>query len=76
MDVNYEEEYKESSNNILTDKYLAAADQKAFQFGFGSSNPGRNDKDNNLLITIIDRSGIHKIGVRWCCCPNASERDM
>ena len=76
MDVNYKEECKESSNDILTDEYLAAADQEAFQFGFGSSNPGWNDKDNNPVITIINRSGIHEIGVRWCCCPNAPERDM
>jgi len=76
MDLDYEEECKESSNNILTDEYLAAADQKVFQFGFGSSNPGRNDKDNNPVITIINRSGIHEIGVRWCCCPNAPKHDM
>jgi len=74
MDFDYEEECKDSSDDILADENLAA-DQE-FQFGFGSSKPGRNDKDNNPLITIIDRSGVHEIGARWCCCPNAPERDM
>jgi len=74
MDFDYEEECKDSSDDILADENLAA-DQE-FQFGFSSSKPGRNDKDNNPLITIIDRSGIHEIGTRWCCCPNAPERDM
>ena len=58
------------------DEYLAAVNQGAFQLGFGSSKPKQYDKDGDPLITIIDRSGVHEIGVRWCCCPNAAERDM
>ncbi|KAH9011246.1 hypothetical protein EDB84DRAFT_1445273, partial [Lactarius hengduanensis] len=34
------------------------------------------DKEGNQIITVIDRSGIHEIGVSWCCCPEAPERDM
>lgn len=28
------------------------------------------------MITIVDRSGVHEIGVNWCFCPEAPERDM
>ena len=76
MDFNYEEEFEGSSDDILADEYPAAIDEDAFQLGFGSSRPGKNDKDGNPVITIIDRSGIHEIGVRWCCCLDAPERDM
>ena len=43
---------------------------------FGSSKPGRNDKEGHPIITVVDRSGIHEIGVSWCCCSGAPERDM
>ena len=76
MDFNDEEECEGSSDEILADEYSAAANQDAFQLGFGSSKPGRTDKDGNPVITIVDRSGVHEIGVRWCCCPSAPERDM
>jgi hypothetical protein len=76
MDFDYEEECEDSSDEILADEYPAAAGQEAFELGFGSSKPGRNDKENNPVITVIDRSGVHEIGVRWCCCPGAPERDM
>jgi len=76
VDFNYEEEFEGSSDDILADEYPAAIDEDAFQLGFGSSRPGKNDKDGNPVITIIDRSGIHEIGVRWCCCLDAPERDM
>jgi hypothetical protein len=76
MDLYCEEECEGSTDEILVDEYPAATDQDAFQLGFGSSKPGQNDKDGNPVITIIDRSGIHEIGVRWCCCPNTPERDM
>jgi CxC2 like cysteine cluster associated with KDZ transposases len=76
MDLYCEEECEGSTDEILVDEYPAATDQDAFQLGFGSSKPGQNDKDGNPVITIIDRSGIHEIGIRWCCCPNTPERDM
>jgi len=76
MDFDYEEEFEGSSDDMLADECQAAAEQGPFQLGFGSSRPGQNDKDGNPVLTIIDRSGIHEIGVRWCCCPNAPERDM
>ena len=67
MDFNHEEAYENSSNDMLADEYSPVVDQGAFQFSFGSLRPGQNDKDGNPIITIIDRSGIHKIGIRWCC---------
>ena len=76
MDSDYKEECEGSSDDILEDEYSAAVDQEAFQLGFSSSKPGKNDKDGNPVITVIDRSGVHEIGVRWCCCLNAPERDM
>jgi len=76
MDSDYKEECKGSSNNILEDEYLVAVDQKAFQLGFSSSKPGKNDKDGNPIINIINRSGVHEIGARWCSCPNAPECNM
>ncbi len=75
-DFDYEEECKGSSDEIIADEYPAAVDQEEFQFGFSRSKPDKNDNDDNPIITIIDRSGVHEIGVRWCCCPDALERDM
>jgi len=75
-DSDYGEECEDSSDEILADEYPAAIDQEAFQFGFSRSKPDKNDNNDNPIITIIDRSGIHEIGVRWCCCPDALERDM
>ena len=43
---------------------------------FGSSKPGRNDKEGHPIITVVHRSGIHEIGISWCCCSGAPERDM
>jgi hypothetical protein len=54
-----------------SDKYDAAAD-----LGFGSSKHGRRDKEGNPIMTIVDRSGVHEIGVSWCCCPEAPECDI
>jgi CxC2 like cysteine cluster associated with KDZ transposases len=78
MDFDYGEEYECSTDDILGDEYPAAAsvDQGIFQLGFGISKPGKKDKNGDPVITIIDRSGIHEIGVRWCCCFDAPERDM
>jgi len=64
-DFDHEEECDCSSKDILEGEYLAAIDQGVFQLGFGSSKPGRNDKDGNPVITV-----------RWCCCPNAPECNM
>ena len=77
-----EEECDGSSDNGLADEctsYAVAADHahcSAFQLGFSSSRPGLIDKDGNPIITVVDRSEIHEIDVRWCCCPDAAERDM
>jgi len=76
VDFDLKEECEGSSDNNLADEYLAAVDQGAFQLGFGSSKPGKNDKNGGPVITVIDRSGVHEIGIKWCCCPNAAERDM
>jgi hypothetical protein len=75
-DFDYEEEYEGSGDEILVDEYPATANWEAFQLGFGNSKPGKNDSDGNPILTIIDRSGIHEIGIWWCCCSNALERDM
>ena len=76
MDFDYEEECEGSSDDVLADEHPAAVDQGAFQLGFGNSKPGQNDNNRNPVVTIIDRSGVHEIGVRWCCCPNAPKCDM
>jgi CxC2 like cysteine cluster associated with KDZ transposases len=67
MDCDDDNECRVSSS----DKYDAAAD-----LAFGSSKPGRHDKEGNPIMTIVDRSGVHEIGVSWCCCPEAPERDI
>jgi hypothetical protein len=76
MDFGYDEECESSSDDILAGEYPVTIDQDAFQLGFGSSKPGQIDKNGNPIITIIDRSGVHEIGIRWCCCPEAAEHDM
>jgi hypothetical protein len=76
MDFGYDEECESRSDDILAGEYPVTFDRGAFQLGFGSSKPGQIDQNGNPIITIIDRSGVHEIGVRWCCCPNAAEHDM
>ncbi|KAH9015214.1 hypothetical protein EDB84DRAFT_1567796 [Lactarius hengduanensis] len=61
------EEYQEGSY----DEDDIAADP-----GFGGSKPGHHDKEGNPIITVVDRSGVHEIGVSWCRCPEAAEHDM
>jgi len=75
MDFSDEEECNDSSDDILADECPTVVDREAFEPGFGSK-AGKNDKDGNPVITIIDRSGVHEIGVRWCCCLDAPGRDM
>ena len=67
VDFEDEEECKSSSDEILADEYPATADQGAFQLGFGSSIPRQKDKAKNLVITIIDRSGIHENHLHFRC---------
>jgi hypothetical protein len=76
MDFGNEEEFEGGSNDILADEYQVAVDQEAFQLGFGDSRPGQKDKNSNLIITIVNRSGIYEIGIRWCYCLNAPKHDM
>jgi CxC2 like cysteine cluster associated with KDZ transposases len=51
-------------------------DDAAANLGFGSSKPGCQDKEGNPMMTIVDRSGIHEIGIGWCHCPEAPEHDI
>ncbi|KAF8259195.1 hypothetical protein EI94DRAFT_1707309 [Lactarius quietus] len=53
------------------DEYDVAA-----ELSFGSSKPGRYNKEGCPVITVVDRSGIHDIGVSWCQCSGAPEHDM
>jgi len=76
MDFSDEEECNDSKDDILADECPAVVDQEAYKPGFGGSKAGKNDKDGNLVITIINRSGIHEIGIRWCCCLDAPGSDM
>jgi|SRR5882757_102678 hypothetical protein len=78
MECDYDEGCQENGNSIQQDEYAAGADQDALQFGFGSSNAGHNDKNKNgdPVITVVDSSGVHEIGVSWCSCHDAPERDM
>ena len=68
---NNEEEEEEECQASSRNEYDSSAD-----LSFGSSKPGRCDKEGNPIITVVDRSGIHEIGVSWCRCPEASERDI
>lgn len=34
------------------------------------------DDEGRPILTIVDRTGIHHIGVAWCRCPNADTPDM
>jgi CxC2 like cysteine cluster associated with KDZ transposases len=76
MDFDNEEEFKGRSDDNLADEYPAATNQDMFQHTFGSSKPGQNDIHGNPIITIIDRSSVHEIGMRWCCCLDALECNM
>ena len=76
LDFDYEEENEGSSDDIPAGEYPAAGKQDTFQFGFSSSKPGWNNKDGNPVVTVINRSSIHKIGIRWCCCLDAPKCNM
>ena len=43
---------------------------------FSSSKPGRYDKEGHPIMMVVDRSGIHEIGISWCCCSGAPKHDM
>lgn len=77
MDYDYNEGHHESRDDDLPDKHASAAanDQDGLQFGFDSPK-SKHDDDGNPIITVIDRSGVHEIGVRWCCCREAPGRDI
>ncbi|KAF8260224.1 hypothetical protein EI94DRAFT_1773742 [Lactarius quietus] len=49
---------------------------KSAELSFGSSKPGCYDKEGCPIITVVDRSGIHDIGVSWCQCSGAPKSDM
>ncbi|KAF8264986.1 hypothetical protein EI94DRAFT_1590553 [Lactarius quietus] len=51
-------------------------DDVTADFNFGSSKPDCHNKDRKPFITVIDRSGIHEIGINWCCCPEAPKHDL
>ncbi|KAH9031510.1 hypothetical protein EDB85DRAFT_1865757, partial [Lactarius pseudohatsudake] len=51
-------------------------DDTAADPGFGNSKAGRRDKEGNPIMTVVDRSGVHEIGVSWCRCPEAAEHDI
>ena len=72
------EESQETSNNDLPNEYtsVAATDQNGDYLSFGSPKLGHKDKDSNPIITIIDRSEVHEIGVIWCCCFEAPDCNM
>jgi len=42
----------------------------------GSPPPGTKDQYGNPIFVVIDRSGIHHIGVHVCQCPNAKPIDI
>src|SRR6201996_8222966 len=49
----------------------SSEDDTEAQLSFSSAKPGRYDKEGHPIITVVDRSGIHEIGVSWCCCSGA-----
>jgi len=75
MDFSDEEECNDSSDDILVDECPTVVDWEAFEPAF-SSKAGKNNKDGNPVITIINRSSAHEIGVRWCFCLDAPGCDM
>jgi hypothetical protein len=72
------EEFQETGNDDPPNEYTSAAapGQDGDYLGFDSPKPGHKDKDGNPIITVIDRSGVHEIGVIWCGCFEAPDRDM
>jgi|SRR5882757_1394680 len=76
MDCDHDEECQESEDDSLQDKCASAADPVGVESDFCGSKPGPKDEEGNRVITVIDRSGIHEIGVSWCSCPDAPKHDM
>ena len=54
----------------------SSEDDTDAHLSFSSSKPGCYDKEGHPIMTVVDRSGIHEIGVSWCCCSGAPEHDM
>jgi CxC2 like cysteine cluster associated with KDZ transposases len=51
-------------------------DDAAADLDFCTSKPRRQETEGKPIMTVVDRSGVHEIGISWCCCPEAPERDM
>jgi hypothetical protein len=64
--MDYDEEENGSSHENDAADYV----------GLGYSKPGRRDKDGNPIITVVDRSGVHEIGISWCRCSEAPDHDI
>ncbi|KAI0038755.1 hypothetical protein FA95DRAFT_1505108, partial [Auriscalpium vulgare] len=41
-----------------------------------SYSKGAVDEHGNRLITVVHINGVHQIGVAWCHCPSAQQRDL
>ena len=79
MQPTYNEESEESADDVQADEYAAhetLADKDNSHLGFGGSKSIHNDKNESPMITVVDRSGVHEIGVSWCCCHEAPEHDV
>ena len=53
----------------------------AFPNGFESlegwsTKRGKTDEAGNDLLIMVDQSGIHHMGVKWCCCANFQPVNM
>lgn len=77
------DEHQESGDGDLHDlsgdyapETAVDQDEPELRFDFGGSKPGNKDQNGNQIITIVDRSGIHEIGVSWCRCPGAPKHDL
>jgi CxC2 like cysteine cluster associated with KDZ transposases len=43
---------------------------------FSSSKPECYDKDGHPIMTVIDRSSVHNIGISWCHCSGAPKHNL
>ncbi len=49
--------------------------EKEWEWEWGSERKWK-DQDGNTMMTIVDTTGLHPIGVRPCICPNADPKHM
>ncbi|EGN92811.1 hypothetical protein SERLA73DRAFT_79275 [Serpula lacrymans var. lacrymans S7.3] len=51
-------------------------DEEVITMGDMPTKTGSTNINGNIMMLLVDRSGIHHLLVKWCSCPNAAPSDV